>query len=116
MYGAEYVWILQETHGEPWWLNPTVECSRKDLEKAAESLIIVGSHNSIVGSEISYSGLVYIKNKMIYTVNIVSVNQLLFVQLFLMNFHEVLHLDIDFIENFLQCTQFQLIKITFYIF
>lgn len=62
MYGAEYVWILQETHGEPWWLNPTVDCSRKDLEKAAESLIIVGSHNSIVGSEISYSGLVCDKN------------------------------------------------------
>lgn len=62
MYGAEYVWILQETQGEPWWLKPTLECSRKDLEKAAESLIIVGSHNSIVGSEISYSGLVYKKN------------------------------------------------------
>ncbi|GAB0099335.1 gamma-aminobutyric acid type B receptor subunit 2 [Sergentomyia squamirostris] len=58
MYGADYAWILHETLGPPWWLqSPTVECQQKHLEAAVESLIIVSSHNSIVGNSVSYSGL-----------------------------------------------------------
>ncbi|XP_055685134.1 gamma-aminobutyric acid type B receptor subunit 2 [Lutzomyia longipalpis] len=59
MYGADYAWILHETLGPPWWLlhSPAAECQQKQLEAAVESLIIVSSHNSIVGNSVSFSGL-----------------------------------------------------------
>lgn len=60
MYGADYVWILHEIVGEPWWHKTTHECNQKQLEEVSENLLIVSSHNSIVSNEISYSGLVSI--------------------------------------------------------
>lgn len=58
MFGADYVWILHEIVGEPWWHKTTHECSQKQLQEVSENLLIVSSHNSIVSNEISYSGLV----------------------------------------------------------
>lgn len=60
MYGADYVWILHEIVGEPWWHKTTHECNQKQLQEVSENLLIVSSHNSIVSNEISYSGLVSI--------------------------------------------------------
>jgi gamma-aminobutyric acid type B receptor len=59
MYGADYAWILQETPSTPWWWqhHSANECSPKHLQEAVESLIIVTSHNSIVGGGMSFSGL-----------------------------------------------------------
>lgn len=58
MYGADYAWILHEIVGPPWWKEGTVDCYQKQLEEASENLLVVSSHNSIVGGAISYSGLV----------------------------------------------------------
>lgn len=58
MYGADYAWILHETMGPPWWQQSVPECSQWELEQAVEHLIIVSSHNSIVGGASSISGLV----------------------------------------------------------
>lgn len=58
MYGADYAWILHEIVGQPWWKQTTHECSQKQLEEVSENLLVVSSHNSIVGEAISYSGLV----------------------------------------------------------
>lgn len=58
MYGADYAWILHEIVGQPWWRQTTHECSQKQLQEVSENLLVVSSHNSIVGGEISYSGLV----------------------------------------------------------
>lgn len=58
MYGADYAWILHEIVGQPWWRKTTRECSQKQLEEVSENLLVVSSHNSIVGDAISYSGLV----------------------------------------------------------
>lgn len=63
MYGADYVWILHEIVGEPWWHKATNECSQKQLQEVSENLLIVSSHNSIVSNEISYSGLVSVKTQ-----------------------------------------------------
>uniref|UniRef100_A0AAG5D8V8 G-protein coupled receptors family 3 profile domain-containing protein n=1 Tax=Anopheles atroparvus TaxID=41427 RepID=A0AAG5D8V8_ANOAO len=57
MYGAEYAWILQDTHISSWWLSQTDECSSKALLTAVENLIIVSSYNSIVGMGTALSGL-----------------------------------------------------------
>lgn len=58
MFGADYAWILQETFGSPpWWWKSSTECSQKHLQAAVENLIIVSSHNSIVGTNVSFSGL-----------------------------------------------------------
>lgn len=58
MYGADYAWILHEIVGPKWWKEGTHECNQKQLEEASENLLVVSSHNSIVGGAISYSGLV----------------------------------------------------------
>lgn len=60
MYGADYVWILHEIIGLPWWhrnINDC-ECNRKQLQEVAENLLMVSSYNSILSDEISHSGLV----------------------------------------------------------
>lgn len=65
MYGADYAWILHETMGPPWWQHTSslsqTECNQWELEQSTENLIIVSSHNSIVGSGLSISGLVSIR-------------------------------------------------------
>lgn len=66
MFGADYVWILHEIVGEPWWHKTTHECSQKQLQEVSENLLIVSSHNSIVSNEISYSGLVSILSLSLY--------------------------------------------------
>lgn len=58
MYGSDYVWILHEIVGEPWWHKSTHECNKKQLQEVSENLLIVSSWNSIVSNDISYSGLV----------------------------------------------------------
>lgn len=58
MYGADYAWILHETIGPPWWKQSTVDCSQSNMAEAAQNVLVVSSHNSIVGGETSYSGLV----------------------------------------------------------
>lgn len=66
MYGADYAWILHETFGPPWWQQTiSSECHQRELEQAVENLIIVSSHNSIVGSSIS--GLVGITLSQLWT-------------------------------------------------
>ncbi|XP_037958848.1 gamma-aminobutyric acid type B receptor subunit 2 [Teleopsis dalmanni] len=60
MFGADYAWILHESMGAPWWnALPAADthCSAAELQEAVENLIIVSSHNSIVGTNISLSGL-----------------------------------------------------------
>ncbi|CAO1311189.1 unnamed protein product [Diamesa serratosioi] len=59
MYGADYAWILQETLGSQSWWEPSklTECSQQNLNTAIESVLIVTSHNNIVGGENSFSGL-----------------------------------------------------------
>ncbi|KNC28734.1 hypothetical protein FF38_09416 [Lucilia cuprina] len=66
MFGADYAWILHESMGAPWWheLSGTGSyCSQSELQAAVENLIIVSSHNSIVGNDMSLSGL---NNDMFY--------------------------------------------------
>lgn len=58
MYGADYVWILHEIAGTPWWHEGSPECDQKQLQEVAENVIVVSSYNSIVNDDISYSGLV----------------------------------------------------------
>lgn len=63
MFGADYAWILHESMGAPWWHDLTItgaHCSTAELQLAVENLIIVSSHNSIVGNNRSLSGLVSI--------------------------------------------------------
>jgi gamma-aminobutyric acid type B receptor len=57
MYGADYAWILQGAPSDIWWEN-TTECPQHHLAAAVEGLLLVSSHNSIVGMMPSYSGLV----------------------------------------------------------
>lgn len=63
MYGADYAWILQGGPDDVWWINSTTQsdatdCSPQQLAEATEGLILVSSHNSIVGTDPSLSGLV----------------------------------------------------------
>lgn len=61
MYGADYVWILQNFHNESWWNmdeDQQSDCSLKQLHSAIENVIMVSSYNHIVGDEQSISGLV----------------------------------------------------------
>lgn len=58
MYGADYAWILHDIIGPIWWKQSTNDCSQFEIAEASEHLLIVSSHNSIVGGVISYSGLV----------------------------------------------------------
>ncbi|ALC37925.1 GABA-B-R3 [Drosophila busckii] len=57
MFGADYAWILHESMGAPWWPNQQSACSNHELQLAVENLIVVSTHNSIVGNNVSYSGL-----------------------------------------------------------
>ncbi|TMW45938.1 hypothetical protein DOY81_008982 [Sarcophaga bullata] len=60
MFGADYAWILHESMGAPWWHDLSITgayCSPSELQLAVENLIIVSSHNSIVGNNRSLSGL-----------------------------------------------------------
>lgn len=77
MYGADYAWILQETLGTQWWYegDEVSECSQKNLQAAIESVLIVTSHNSIVGEETSYSGLV----RRLFQYKIISLFQTIFI-------------------------------------
>lgn len=58
MYGADYAWILHETIGIQWWKQSSTECSQSEIVEASENVLIVSSHNRIVGEAVSYSGLV----------------------------------------------------------
>jgi len=58
MFGADYAWILHESMGAPWWPDQQTACSNHELQLAVENLIVVSTHNSIVGNNVSYSGLV----------------------------------------------------------
>lgn len=58
MFGADYAWILHESMGAPWWPDQRTACSNHELQLAVENLIVVSTHNSIVGNNVSYSGLV----------------------------------------------------------
>ncbi|XP_050321849.1 gamma-aminobutyric acid type B receptor subunit 1 [Bactrocera neohumeralis] len=60
MFGADYAWILHESMGAPWWNDISAtgtNCTPKELQDAVENLIIIASHNRIVGNKTSYSGL-----------------------------------------------------------
>ncbi|KAH8393871.1 hypothetical protein KR215_004468, partial [Drosophila sulfurigaster] len=59
MFGADYAWILHESMGAPWWTNEKSphHCTPHELQLAVENLIVVTTHNSIVGNNVSYSGL-----------------------------------------------------------
>ncbi|XP_071455061.1 uncharacterized protein GABA-B-R3 [Hetaerina americana] len=63
MYGADYAWILQGSPADAWWLGnrSTLEifgCTPSALSLAVEGLLMVSSHNSIVGDHTpSFSGL-----------------------------------------------------------
>lgn len=59
MYGADYAWILVEIGN--WWKESTDECSQSDIADAAQNVLVVSSHNSIVGGGVGFSGL---SNKM----------------------------------------------------
>ncbi|KAH8409568.1 hypothetical protein KR222_008550 [Zaprionus bogoriensis] len=57
MFGADYAWILHESMGAPWWTDQQTPCTKHELQLAVENLIVVSTHNSIVGNNVSYSGL-----------------------------------------------------------
>ncbi|KAH8279557.1 hypothetical protein KR018_000824 [Drosophila ironensis] len=57
MFGADYAWILHESMGAPWWPDQRTACTNHELQLAVENLIVVSTHNSIVGNNVSYSGL-----------------------------------------------------------
>lgn len=63
MHGGDYAWILPsdtidlEMTGD-WWHAGVGECSPSQLSQTLDGLIIVKSHATIVGDEISASGLV----------------------------------------------------------
>ncbi|XP_017011556.2 gamma-aminobutyric acid type B receptor subunit 2 isoform X1 [Drosophila takahashii] len=57
MFGADYAWILHESMGAPWWPDQRTPCSNHELQLAVENLIVVSTHNSIVGNNVSFSGL-----------------------------------------------------------
>lgn len=64
MHGGDYAWILpsdtidlSEMTGD-WWHTGVGECSPSQLSQTLDGLIIVKSHATIVGDEISASGLV----------------------------------------------------------
>ncbi|XP_067625916.1 gamma-aminobutyric acid type B receptor subunit 2 isoform X1 [Eurosta solidaginis] len=64
MFGADYAWILHESMGAPWWNYISAKgtnCTARELQGAVENLIIIASHNRIVGNKTSLSGL---SNKM----------------------------------------------------
>lgn len=65
MYGADYVWILQESEesNKSWWDVEKTDCFAKHLHAAIENVIIVSSYNHIVGDEKSISGLVRMINE-----------------------------------------------------
>lgn len=63
MHGGDYAWILPgdtidllEVTGD--WHVDVGECSPSQLSQTLDGLIIVKSHATIVGDEISASGLV----------------------------------------------------------
>ncbi|XP_025159952.1 uncharacterized protein LOC105188609 isoform X2 [Harpegnathos saltator] len=63
MHGGDYAWILpsdtidlSEMTGD-WWYAGMGECSPSQLSQTLDGLIIVKSHATIVGDEISASGL-----------------------------------------------------------
>uniref|UniRef100_A0A1S4J7W5 G-protein coupled receptors family 3 profile domain-containing protein n=1 Tax=Culex quinquefasciatus TaxID=7176 RepID=A0A1S4J7W5_CULQU len=57
MFGADYAWILQDTHISSWWLAPTSACPSAILLKALDNVLLVSSYNSIVGMGTALSGL-----------------------------------------------------------
>ncbi|XP_068141556.1 gamma-aminobutyric acid type B receptor subunit 2 [Drosophila tropicalis] len=73
MFGADYAWILHESMGAPWYRtmdgqkktsssssstsSSSSSCTNHELQLAIENLIVVSTHNSIVGNNVSYSGL-----------------------------------------------------------
>lgn len=56
MYGAEYVWILQEPQLALW--NITNDCNKNNIKKAKEGVILVSNYDVIVDNVTSISGLV----------------------------------------------------------
>lgn len=63
MHGSDYAWILPDDIDLPrmtsdWWHANVGECSPSQLSQTLDGLIIVKSHATIVGDEISASGLV----------------------------------------------------------
>ncbi|XP_062553240.1 gamma-aminobutyric acid type B receptor subunit 2 [Armigeres subalbatus] len=57
MFGAEYAWILQDTHISFWWLEQNTACPLAILLRAVENVLFVSSYNSIVGMGTALSGL-----------------------------------------------------------
>lgn len=58
MFGPDYAWILHGPPAPPWW-RQSPACPPHHLAAATDNLILVSSHNSIVGEQmVSYSGLV----------------------------------------------------------
>ncbi|KMR02769.1 gamma-aminobutyric acid type b receptor subunit 2 [Lasius niger] len=63
MHGGDYAWILPGDTIDSWkmpsdWQHPNVgECSSSQLSQTLDGLIIVKSHATVVGDEISDSGL-----------------------------------------------------------
>ncbi|XP_059477386.1 gamma-aminobutyric acid type B receptor subunit 2 isoform X2 [Neocloeon triangulifer] len=60
MYGSDYAWIIQGSPmDQPWWSDAPKAggCSQAALMAAVEGLLLVSSHNSLVGPEPSLSGL-----------------------------------------------------------
>lgn len=60
MFGADYVWILQESESESWWdveKQDQEDCSSKNLYAAIENVIFVSSFNHMFDDK-SISGMV----------------------------------------------------------
>lgn len=64
MHGGDYAWILPgdtiDLSGmtSNWWHSGPEECTPSQLSHTLDGLIIVKSHGSALGNEISSSGLV----------------------------------------------------------
>lgn len=64
MHSGDYAWILPGDTFDlsgmtgDWWRANVGECSPSQLSQTLDGLIIVKSHATVVGNEISVSGLV----------------------------------------------------------
>ncbi|XP_047002677.1 gamma-aminobutyric acid type B receptor subunit 2 [Schistocerca americana] len=57
MFGGDYAWILQGGPDSRWWRNASAPCPPTQLAAAVEGLLLVSSHNRLVGSAPAISGM-----------------------------------------------------------
>nr|XP_045622082.1 gamma-aminobutyric acid type B receptor subunit 2-like [Procambarus clarkii] len=58
MFGEDYAWVLSGAPQDSWWRDTAgTNCSRAQLVKAVQGVVLVTAHGSIIGTNASESGL-----------------------------------------------------------